>query len=126
MNSATANHHPVVDQNTELQRARQRGREPLAPEVIELTADRLRVIADPTRIAILEVLNEGPAAVRDLSERIGLAHQSASHHLQILHQAGVLSRRRAGKLALYAVADWSAWWVVEQIARSAVTDAESV
>lgn len=91
-----------------------------------MTADRLRVIADPTRIAILEALNDGPVSVQDLSDRLGLAHKSASHHLQILHQAGVLSRRRAGKLALYAVADYSAWWVVEQLARSAVADGESV
>lgn len=90
----------------------------LSTQAIDLTASRLRVIADPVRIALLEALNGGEGAVVDLAERTGLAHQNTSHHLVVLHQAGILSRRREGKLALYAVADWSAWWVVEQLARS--------
>jgi len=100
-------------------RGRRSIREPLPPEVVELTALRLRVIADPTRIALLEALNGGDAAVCDLADRVGLSQQSASHHLLVLHQAGIVSRRRQGKLSLYSVADWSAWWVVEQLARSA-------
>lgn len=90
----------------------------LAAEAIELAAARLRVIGDPVRIALLEALNEGEGAVCDLAERVDLPHKSASHHLLALHQAGILARRREGKLALYSVADWSAWWVVEQITRN--------
>lgn len=91
-----------------------------------MTALRLRVIADPTRIALLEALNDGDAAVCDLADRVGLAQQSASHHLQVLHQAGIVSRRREGKLSLYSVADWSAWWVIEQLAHSAEPSPASV
>jgi DNA-binding transcriptional ArsR family regulator len=94
-------------------------REALAPEAMELAAARLRVIADPVRIALLEALNGGEGAVCDLAEATGLPHQNASHHLQVLYQAGILARRREGKLALYTVADWSAWWVVEQLVRDA-------
>lgn len=90
----------------------------LAPEAIASVAARLRVVADPVRIALLEALNEGEASVAALAERTGLPHQSASHHLLLLHQAGILGRRREGKLALYSVCDWSAWWVVAQLARS--------
>lgn len=92
--------------------------QPLAPEAIEATSCRLRVIADPVRLALLEALHGGEGSVADLAERIGLPHQNASHHLLALHQAGVLARRREGKLALYSISDWSAWWVVEQLARS--------
>ncbi|MET0558899.1 MAG: metalloregulator ArsR/SmtB family transcription factor [Solirubrobacterales bacterium] len=95
------------------------GREPLSTELVELTALRLRVIADPTRIALLEALNEGEGAVCELADRTGLSHQTTSHHLLVLHQAGIVARQREGKLARYGMADWSAWWVVEQIARSA-------
>ena len=87
----------------------------LAPEEVERVVKRLRVIADPVRIALLQALHEGEGAVAELAERTGLPHQNASHHLLVLHQAGFLSRRREGKLALYAVADWSAWWVIEQL-----------
>jgi hypothetical protein len=37
--------------------------------------------------------------------------------MALLHQAGMVSRRREGPSARYAVADWSAWWVIEQIGR---------
>jgi ArsR family transcriptional regulator len=92
-------------------------REPLPEQVIELTARRLQMIAEPTRIALLEALNEGEAGVQELADRIGLPHQNASQHLTRLHQTGVVERRRSGTATLYAIADWTAWWVVEQIAR---------
>lgn len=97
----------------------------LGAEAIETTASRLRVIADPVRIALLEALNGGEGAVWDLAEQVDLPHKNVSHHLLALYQAGVLSRRRVGKLVHYAVADWSAWWVVEQLARSVEAAPES-
>jgi DNA-binding transcriptional ArsR family regulator len=84
---------------------------------VELTAQRLRVIAEPNRIALLEALGNEEAAVQELADQVGIAHQNASHHLLLLHQAGILKRRREGATSRYAVADWSAWWVIEQIAR---------
>ncbi len=92
------------------------GREPLSVQVKDLTAQRLRVIAEPKRIALLEALNGGEAGVQELADCVGLPHQNASHHLTQLWNAGLLSRRREGNTTLYAVSDWSAWWVVEQIA----------
>lgn len=89
----------------------------LPRSVVELTAQRLRVIAEPTRIALLEALNEGEAGVQELADEVGLPHQTVSRHLALLHQAGVLDRRREGTTTRYGVADWSAWWVIEQIAR---------
>ena len=74
-------------------------------------------MAKAKRIALLEALNEGEAGVQELADRVGLPHQNASHHLTLLWQAGILSRRREGCMTLYTVTDWSAWWVVEQIAR---------
>jgi len=92
-------------------------REKLPRDVVELTAQRLRVMAHPSRIALLELLNDGEAGVQEMADAVGLPHQIASRHLAILHQAGMLSRRRLGAMTLYTVTDWSAWWVIEQIAR---------
>ncbi len=119
MTSATSGKAAANHQVRSGEREGRKRRLPLPAEIVELTALRLRVIADPTRIALLEALNDGDAAVCDLADRVGLAQQSASHHLLVLHQAGIVSRRREGKLSLYSVADWSAWWVIEQLARSA-------
>jgi len=90
---------------------------PLPQDVVELTAQRLRVMADATRISLLEALNTGEAGVQELADLVGLPHQTASHHLTLLWRAGILARRRVGTMALYSVSDWSAWWVIEQIAR---------
>lgn len=96
-----------------------RPREPLTKPVIELTAERLRVIAESNRIALLEALNaRGEASVQDLADHIGAPHQKASKHLAVLYGAGMVSRRRGeGTTILYALNDWTGWWVVEQIAR---------
>jgi DNA-binding transcriptional ArsR family regulator len=92
-------------------------REPFPEGVVELTAERLGILAKATRISLLEALHEGEASVQELADRVGLAHQNASYHLSLLWKAGVLSRRCEGTMTLYAIEDWSAWWVVEQIAR---------
>lgn len=97
----------------------------LPKSVIELTAQRLWAIAEPNRIALLEALRTGEAGVQELADNVGLPHQNASHHLTILWRAGILGRRREASMNLYAIEDWSAWWVVEQIAdwvRSAPED----
>ncbi len=91
--------------------------EPLCEGVVELTAQRLQVMAKAKRIALLQALNDGEAGVQELADQVGLSHQNASHHLALLWKAGILTRRREGAMTLYAVDDWSAWWVVEQIAR---------
>lgn len=97
---------------------RRRGACRLPAQVVELTAERLRVIAEPNRIALLEALNEGEGSVQELADRIGAPHQKVSKHLVVLYGAGMVARRRGeGATVLYALTDWTGWWVVEQIGR---------
>ncbi len=93
----------------------------LPDEAVELVAARLRVIGEPTRIRLLGLLDEGDATVQELAERLATTHQNASKHLGVLHQAGMVSRRREGTSIRYALVDWTGWWLVEQIAASAAT-----
>lgn len=90
----------------------------LSEEIVELTAERLRVIAEPNRIALLEALNQGEASGQELVDRLGSTPQRVSKHLAVLYQAGMVSRRREGSMVIYALIDWTGWWVVEQIGRS--------
>jgi len=92
-------------------------REPFSEQTIELTAQRLAVVATARRIALLEALTQGEAGVQELADRVSLPHQNVSHNLTLLWRAGFLARRSECKRTLYAIEDWSAWWVVEQIAR---------
>jgi DNA-binding transcriptional ArsR family regulator len=90
--------------------------------VIEVTATRLRVIADATRIRLMELLDEGAGSVGGLAAGLGMTRQSVSWHLNVLHQAGIVSRRKEGSWVQYELADWTGWWLVEQVAVSAAGD----
>lgn len=91
---------------------------PLPVQVVEAISFRLRVLADPTRIRILGLLNEGPAPVQELADRLSTAHQNVSKHLSVLYQSGMVSRQREGSTVIYELVDWTGWWLVEQIAQS--------
>jgi DNA-binding transcriptional ArsR family regulator len=99
-------------------------REPLPGWVVESTAGRLRAMATTKSILLLEALSEGETGVQELAERVGLAHQNASYHLALLWRAGVIGRRTLGPATLYAIEDWSVWWVVQQLARWVQSEAD--
>jgi DNA-binding transcriptional ArsR family regulator len=89
-------------------------RPPLADEAIDSVASWLQVIAEPTRIRLMERLGSGGANVQGLASQLGTTRQNVSRHLGILRQAGIVNRRRAGNWVLYELADFSGWWMVEQ------------
>jgi len=49
---------------------------------------KLRVLADTTRLAVLETLMEGPKHVGELNAVIGLEQSLLSHHLKVLREEG--------------------------------------
>ncbi len=88
---------------------------PIPDDLAEMIAARLRVIGDPSRIRILDQLRDGELSVTALADRLGTSQQNVSKHLGILHQAGIVSRRKDGTSALYSVADASVYELCEQI-----------
>ena len=79
-------------------------REPLSPvEAVELSV-ALKAIADPVRLRLLSLIqahDDGEACVCDLTAPFGLSQPTISHHLKVLHDAGLVSRRRVGTWAYY-------------------------
>lgn len=53
-------------------------------------SDVLFALADPTRIAIVEQVAQGPRRASELADAIGASRPSMSRHLRILREAGVL------------------------------------
>jgi len=98
----------------------------LRGEVIDLVSARLRAIADPNRIRLLGMLNEHDATVTELADRMATTHQNVSHHLGLLHQAGIVSRSKEGNSVRYALIDWSGWWLIEQIASAVAEHVEDL
>ncbi len=67
-------------------------------------ADKLKTLADSTRLAVLEILMEGPKHVTDLNTVLGLDQSLLSHHLKVLRDAGLVKAVRDGKAVLYSLA----------------------
>ncbi len=65
---------------------------------------KLKVLADTTRLAVLESLMEGPKHVGELNAVIGLEQSLLSHHLKVLRKEGFVEATRDGKAVLYSLA----------------------
>ena len=88
---------------------------PLPEPIVELVARRFRVIGEPMRIRIHDRLRDGEATVAELTEHLATSQQNVSKHLGVLHEAGILSRRKDGTSTLYAIADESVLALCEQV-----------
>jgi len=63
--------------------------------------DKLKVLADATRLAVVEILMDGPRHVGQLNETLGLDQSLLSHHLKVLRDSGIVIATRDGKAVLY-------------------------
>ena len=88
---------------------------PLPEPLIELVAQRFRVLGEPMRIKLLDRLREGDATVSELQEALGASQQNVSKHLGILHGAGMVSRTKDGNHTRYAIADPAVFELCDQV-----------
>jgi DNA-binding transcriptional ArsR family regulator len=88
---------------------------PLPDPLVELVAQRFRVIGEPMRIRLLDRLREGEQSVGELVDAIGSTQQNVSKHLGVLHGAGILRRRKDGNRVVYAIADQSVFDLCETV-----------
>ncbi|MDI6875081.1 ArsR/SmtB family transcription factor [Candidatus Solincola sp.] len=72
------------------------------PGILEL-AEGLKVLADPNRLRILCLLLRGERCVCEVERELGISQQLASHHLNVLKEAGFLVSRKEGTSSYYAV-----------------------
>jgi DNA-binding transcriptional ArsR family regulator len=91
---------------------------PLPDPVVELIAERFRVIGEPLRIKLLDRLRTGEASVGELTTALGANQQNISRHLAVLHAAGIVSRRKQGTRVLYGIADRSVFDLCEAVCGS--------
>jgi DNA-binding transcriptional ArsR family regulator len=73
-------------------------------EKLEQASSKLRAMAHPMRIAIIELLNNGnQMSVTEIYKKLKIEQAAASHHLNILKNKGVLASRRDGKKIFYSI-----------------------
>jgi DNA-binding transcriptional ArsR family regulator len=93
-----------------------------SPTEVELLAKYFRVLADPSRLRILEALEEnGELSVGELVDRIAVPQPSVSNHLACLRWCGFVATRREHRTVYNRIADPRVSGLVS-LARSLLTD----
>ena len=78
--------------------------EPLSAEQAEQVAPLLKALADPVRLRLMSLVAShegGEACVCDLNDAFDLSQPTISHHLKVLHDAGLLDRDKRGVWVYY-------------------------
>lgn len=76
----------------------------MTPEMLELVAQRFRLLADPMRLRILHELQQGELSVGELVERTGASQPNVSKHLTSLRGLQMVVRRQEGNMAYFSIA----------------------
>lgn len=74
-------------------------------QAITLQAKLFRGFADPSRLAILTALREGPLLVRDIVQLTGLSQSNTSNHLGCLRDCGLVTATSQGRFVVYQLSD---------------------
>jgi ArsR family transcriptional regulator, arsenate/arsenite/antimonite-responsive transcriptional repressor len=80
--------------------------EAMSSEQAERVAPLLKALADPVRLLLLSLVAahaDGEACVCDLNDAFELSQPTISHHLKVLHEAGLLDRTKRGTWVYYRI-----------------------
>jgi len=91
----------------------------MSDKMTELVARRFRTLGEPVRLRLLQAMESGEMTVGQLVELVAGNQPNVSKHLQILHDGGLVSRRREGTSILYGIADPMIFQLCALVCRSA-------
>lgn len=83
--------------------------EGLPSEALAKVAAYFQVLAEPTRLQILNLLRQQPRNVGELAQLCGFSAANVSRHLSLLTQHGFVTRETRGNSAYYQIADPSVY-----------------
>jgi DNA-binding transcriptional ArsR family regulator len=69
----------------------------------ETCAERLRALADPERLRIIDSLRDGAKTVGQICEELGDEMVKVSHHLRVLRHAELVQRVKSGRHVVYSL-----------------------
>lgn len=93
-------------------------RNEMSVEALQLVAARFKVLADPMRLRILQMLEGGEQSVTAITEAVESTQPNVSKHLRTLQDAGLLGRRQEGNTVYYSIADESVFQLCEVVCSS--------
>jgi DNA-binding transcriptional ArsR family regulator len=93
-------------------------------EFLDLMAEKFRMLADPTRLAILRSLMRGERNVTQVVEETGRNQANVSKHLKMLAEAGLVGRRKEGLQVFYKLDDPLVERLCKLVCETIVQDAQ--
>lgn len=88
---------------------------------LALRAKLFRGFADPSRLAILDALRNGPLTVTELVGKTGLGQSNVSNHLSCLRECGLVANEQQGRYVTYRLSDARVGELIE-LAESLLAD----
>lgn len=89
--------------------------QPMPDALVDLVAERFRVLGEPMRIRLLDRLRRGDATVGELADALGTSQQNVSKHVGVLARAGIVAREKEGNAVRCRIADPSVMALCEQV-----------
>ena len=66
-------------------------------------AKRLKALADPDRLKIIQCLQSGPMHVSAIDDLLGIGIANVSHHLGVLRHASLVRDEKQGRFVVYSL-----------------------
>lgn len=83
----------------------------------QFKSDIFQGLANPTRIAIVELLRDGELSAGTLIEKLGIEQANASQHLAVLRAKQIVVSRKAGNQVFYSIRDHALIQVLDILRR---------
>ena len=90
----------------------------MSAEALQLVAARFKVLSEPMRLRILQLLEDGETSVSALAESAESTQPNVSKHLKTLQDAGLLSRRQDGNTVYYSISDPTVFRICDVVCSS--------
>ncbi len=83
--------------------------------VSDLRVKILNALSDPTRLEIIEYLNQGEKCVCEIIPAFQRSQSAISKHMNILYEAGIVDRRIEGKRTIYSIKDPQVFDIIKAV-----------
>ncbi len=89
-------------------------------EMLEAVSSRFKLLSEPMRLKILRTLCDGERTVQEIVKEVSASQANISKHLALMHDNGIVNRRKEGLKCYYRIADDSIIYACFLISRSVV------
>lgn len=84
-------------------------------EIIGMTAELLKLLADNSRLTIILLLRDGAITPKEIEERLGKSQSTVSQHLKTLSDADIIEFKKEGKNKIYTLKNTEILRIIETI-----------